>query len=220
MPVDEQEPLEKARAETNSRLDLYGKLAKIAGELTWVEKTGYNQAQNYSYVTAENVADSVRGKLSTHGITFLPSCLETEVRPSVTGKQQVTKVKMLYVLVDSETGQKHEATWYGEGADSADKGLSKAYTAAQKYFFIDLFQIPTGKDPDAGDTARQSRAAQTDDSILTPTNRKKVLNAVQSMVTPEDWTMFRTSLGIESDESLTVAHAKQVRAWLDKKDRQ
>jgi hypothetical protein len=200
---------------TDQPLGLYGKLAKIAGELTWIDKTGYNQAQGYKYVTAENIADAVRGKLSAAGIAFIPEALEETVRPSVTGKQNVTTVKMRYLLVDSETGQQHLATWYGTGADSADKGLLKAYTAAQKYFFIDLFQIPTGKDPDAGDTAKERVPAA--EKKLSATNRKKVLDAVAATVTPDEWMLFRTSLGVGDDESLTLEHAKQVRAWLDKK---
>lgn len=198
-------------------LGLYGKLAKIAGELTWVEKTGRNEAQNYNYVTAENVADAVRGKLSTYGIACIPEAMETRVRASATGKQQITTVKMRYTLVDSETGQTHMSDWYGEGADSSDKGLSKAYTGALKYFWIDLFQIPTGKDPDAAEAQRQSRSTRSGDDKLSAAGRKKVIDAVKANATDEEWTLFRSSLGIPDDESLTRGHAQKVREWLDKK---
>lgn len=211
----EQPDLADLAREPAQPLGLYGKLAKIAGELTWVDKTGRNEAQGYNYVTAENIANAVRGKLSTAGIAFIPEALETQVRPSTSGKQHVTTVKMRYLLVDSETGQSHLATWYGTGADSGDKGLLKAYTAAQKYFFIDLFQIPTGKDPDAADATRQRTAVT--DKKLSAANRKKVLDAVAATVTPDEWTLFRTSLGVEDDASLTLEHAKQTRAWLDKR---
>jgi hypothetical protein len=194
---------------------LYGKLAKISGELSWVDKTGYNEAQKYQYVKAEDIANAVRAKLAEHGIAFIPEALETHVRDSVTGKQHVTTVKMRYLLVDSETGQSHLATWYGTGADSGDKGLLKAYTAAQKYFFIDLFQIPTGKDPDQEAAAQQQRA-KAGEAKLSGANIKKIIDAVIAAgVTDEEWSLFRTSLGVSNDLSLTSGHAKQIRAWLD-----
>lgn len=199
-------------------LGLHGKLAKIAGELSWVEKTGWNDAQKYKYVPVENVVDAVRRKLAANGVTCIPNAIGLEVRPTVSGKQHVTTVKLEYLLTDSETGEYCVVPWYGTGADSGDKGLFKAYTGALKYFFIDLFQIPTGMDPDQEAERQRARGGQAArEAKLSVAQRKKVIAAVEATVSVDEWTMFRTSLGVESDEALTIDHAKQVRAWLDKR---
>jgi hypothetical protein len=61
--------------------------------------------------------------------------------------------------VDSESGERHDCEWAGQGDDGADKGVYKAYTGALKYFLMKTFLIPTGDDPE-GDSRTDQRASE------------------------------------------------------------
>lgn len=190
------------------------KLAEIAAELEWVGKGGFNEAQRYKFVRVEDILDAVRGKLASRGVVLLPSAEDITVTPTVSGKQNITTVRMRYTLMDSATGEAHSVTWIGTGADSGDKGLNKAYTAALKYFFIDLFQIPTGEDPEV-ETKTKTKAKEPEAALLTAAAVKKVLAAVEEAGLLNKWDLKRTSLGAATDEEMTVAHANLVRDWID-----
>jgi|GEM_PF-4547377 len=55
-----------------------------------------------------------------------------------------------YTLACGDTGATITTRWTGEAADSQDKGINKAATAALKYWLLKTFLISTGdEDPDA-----------------------------------------------------------------------
>lgn len=145
---------------------LYAKLAKVLGEVGYVQKQGVNTFHKYRYVTAADLIAEIRGKLAAHGVFLIPSVEHISERQITTSQGKVstiTTARMTFTFCDGETGETHTAQWAGAGDDPADKGLYKAYTGALKYFLMDAFLIPTGDDPEAdeGTDKRHAGAKET-----------------------------------------------------------
>jgi hypothetical protein len=130
---------------------LHRKLAEVMSEVGYIPKRGYNDRQDYQYVLDADVADKVRDSLAKKGITMLPVDIDLiDIRRSVTDKQDVMTLRMIWRFTDSETGDFIHVQSYGSGADQNDKHAYKAITGARKYALLSSFLIPTGDDPEAG----------------------------------------------------------------------
>ena len=73
---------------------------------------------------------------------ILPSVIECKI------ENTLTTIKVCYSIIDSETGAMLSAYVYGQGMDQQDKGIYKAFTGAEKYFFLKTLLIPTYDDPE------------------------------------------------------------------------
>lgn len=123
--------------------NIYQKIAKVMSQVKKVPKNGYNAFHKYHYATETDLLEAIRDILTDAGLAFYSSVEEQQ------REGEFTKVKMKFAIVDTETGEKLESTYWGEGQDKGDKGLYKAYTGATKYFLMKTFLIPTGDDPEA-----------------------------------------------------------------------
>ena len=128
----------------NSRAGLYKKIAAVTQEVGRVPKNGRNEFHKYNYATESDITDSLRDLLKEHGLAFLPPSVEDFWKEG-----DITRVRMKFGLADTETGEVHEFTIYGEGQDKGDKGAYKAYTGAVKYALMKTFLVATGDDPEA-----------------------------------------------------------------------
>jgi hypothetical protein len=121
-------------------------------------KEGRNSAQNYNYLAETQITELFKGLLEENGLIFTYQSSITDVRPSPSGKQLVTDVRVRYSFVDVETGEAVSGTVAGQGSDSGDKGVYKAITGAIKYIFMKTFLIPTGDDPE--DDSKDKKSAK------------------------------------------------------------
>lgn len=122
--------------------NLAAKLIEIRRSISGIHKDGYNEFHKYEYVTASNVSELVKGKLDEYNIMAFISCVDR------TRDGTLTTVKLKYTLIDVDSGETLELEWYGDGSDSQDKGIYKAYTGAQKYFWLANLLMPTDDDPE------------------------------------------------------------------------
>jgi hypothetical protein len=154
-------------------LEMRAKFAKrklvAMANIGWVKKQGKLDAGKikYDYVTAADVIAEIRSPLEKAGLAFVarnPSVTRETIKESKTVQgdrgNYETAAMYLYTmtiemgLMDYETGYEDVSKWIGEGSDTGDKGIPKAFTAALKYYMIQQFLIPTGDDPEADDSPR------------------------------------------------------------------
>lgn len=139
---------------------LAAKLAEVTREVGHVAESGTNPTFKYSFAQAKDIIEEVRVRLASRNVALLPSVrsvqrfplLGSEGKPRATRGGNVislTCVETEFAFVDGETGEMIVRTFQGEGADEADKGLNKAYTACMKYFLRQTFLIPVGDDSEA-----------------------------------------------------------------------
>jgi hypothetical protein len=151
---------------------LYGKLARAMGKLKRLRKTGKNKFFNYDFVTDADVADAVREVLTEEGIAFFASmvdCTQETIEKAKGGTTFKTVAIFEFTFADGETGATQTCLWRGESLDDQDKGISKAATAAEKYFLLKTFMLSTGDPADDSDSDEDSRAKSDKSERARPT---------------------------------------------------
>jgi hypothetical protein len=138
---------------------LTSKLAKIMGEVGYVQKDARNDHQGYKYASAEAVLRKVNAACSREGVCIQSSTelLKYDTRVKVNGKSENYALVRL-TLHFRYGGEDCSAQGLGEGADAGDKAIYKANTGAMKYALSSAFCISWGDDPEA-DSSTDQRAS-------------------------------------------------------------
>lgn len=124
---------------------LYGKIHKIIKDGIRVGKNGRNDFHKYDYVTEADVVDEMKRIFTENNIVYDFNIIGTR---KVEGLENVTEVEAEITLIDLDNSESKVYTFFGQGQDKGDKGIYKAYTGLQKYFFMKNFLISTGDDPE------------------------------------------------------------------------
>jgi len=132
------------------RLNLRRKLAEVRRRIGYVQKRGFNERNNYSYVTAADLAGAVGDILAELGVVIVPSLESIAYEAGRAGGEisRSAQVVMSYTFTDVDTGEAITAKVAGQGLDSGDKAPYKAMTGALKYALLQSFLLATGDDPE------------------------------------------------------------------------
>lgn len=126
------------------------RIAAVKADLEAVPKTGYNPHFNYRYHSESDIANAIRPLTAKHGLAIVPTVIdysqEAFTRKDSSGRRTIVQLEIA-ILGGAE---ERVVRWYGEAEDQADKGLSKAYTAAMKSFQSKLFEIGADESDDDG----------------------------------------------------------------------
>lgn len=115
-----------------------------------IEKTGYDDRNDYYYFKADDIAKGVRGMMMEYGVIHRSRILshavenivdkQGRVRPAASGVVEIT-------FVDTEDGSTFSTEALGSGSDvGGDKATRKLAVQAFKIACIDLFTIVEGMD--------------------------------------------------------------------------
>jgi hypothetical protein len=147
--------LTTARAHGNhhdlAQLNLRQKLAEVRRRIGYVQKRGFNERNNYSYVTAADLAGAVGDILAELGVVIIPRLESISYEPNAGGRPEVARaaqVVMAYTFTDVDTGDEITTKVAGQGLDAGDKAPYKAMTGALKYALLQSFLLATGDDPE------------------------------------------------------------------------
>lgn len=134
--------------------NLANDITELAGEFV---RDGYNQAQDYEYVRAQQYKSVFRRALHKNRLRHRLDDVSCEIRDLEKSKSMVLTIyNGLLTLFDVDSNDKEVYTIYSQGADSLDKGLSKAKTLAIKDFIKANFLISDrDDDPDSNEGIRE-----------------------------------------------------------------
>jgi hypothetical protein len=133
------------------QLNLRQKLAEVRRRIGYVQKRGFNERNNYSYVTAADLAGAVGDILAELGVVIIPRLESISYEPNAGGRTEVARsaqVVMAYTFTDVDTGDEITTKVAGQGLDAGDKAPYKAMTGALKYALLQSFLLATGDDPE------------------------------------------------------------------------
>lgn len=137
---------------TNKPQGLFQKLLWVRQHIESLNKSDENKFHKFSFVSSTNCLSVVRPLLDQVGVLLVPRVTNTTLHFIKTDRgkgEQFTELCIEYKWIDVESKQELICEWYGQGSDSSEKGVGKALTYAEKYFFLKFFQIPTDEaDPD------------------------------------------------------------------------
>jgi hypothetical protein len=128
------------------------KMAQVMGQIGVIQKSGYNEHFKYKFAEAGDVAQAVRVLLAEQRIAFFAEMTDAQ---KVDGNWLV---RFVFTFVDGDTGEVKACNWLGESTARDDKGINKAATAAEKYFLLKTFMIPTEDEPDADRDSKPKQA--------------------------------------------------------------
>lgn len=132
-------------------LNIYQALPKIIGDISPISKDKKNVQQGYSFRGIDDVYAALNLLLAKYGVTILPELVESKHEAAGTAKSGATfwrhmiKVRYHFFAADGST---LKADAEGEGMDTGDKAVPKAYSTAFKAMAFQVFCIPTGEKVD------------------------------------------------------------------------
>lgn len=127
------------------------KMLAIMSDVQYIQKTGINKFLNYKYAKESDISEAFSKSLIKHKVFMFSSIVDYGCKAFKTKKDEdrfLITVKLNVKFVDAESGESFESVFYGDGADSDDKGVYKAITGAQKYALLKTFMVSTGDDPE------------------------------------------------------------------------
>lgn len=144
-----------------------------------IEKTGYDEKNEYHYFKADDVAAGVRASMVNHGIIHRSEIVNLDIdnfwdqngrnRPRVTAHVKI-------VFVDSEDGSEFATEVVATGADiGGDKATRKMHVQAFKEACIDVFTISEGMssmDSDAYPEAEPIKAESSEPVVKAATSKE------------------------------------------------
>lgn len=123
---------------------LAAKIAAASAKIGVIEKEKQGSV-NYMFQTWDTILPVLKNACSDVGIWIVPRVREATAKDVQfkNGVGTAWHVEVSLTVVDTETNEEMTVGWYGEAADTGDKGLQKAVTSAYKYCALKLFMIPS-----------------------------------------------------------------------------
>ena len=161
-------------------LKLYAKIHKIIKDGIRIGKNGRNDFHKYDYVTEADVVDEIKRIFTENNLVYDFNIVGTR---KVEGLENVTEVEAEITLIDLDSSESKVYSFFGQGQDKGDKGIYKAYTGLQKYFFMKNFLISTGDDPE-NDSGKANQAVAKPATTATTTTKKAAFVPPTRATTP------------------------------------
>lgn len=140
--------------------EIHEAIPAIMAEIGIISKDRTNESQRYKFRGIDDVYNAVHPLLIKYKVFTVPEILEVKDEQVTTSKGNVlfySRMLIKYTMF-AKDGSFITGTVRGEGMDSGDKASNKAMAVAHKYFFIQIFAIPTGEAVDPENDSHEVRA--------------------------------------------------------------
>jgi len=157
------------------QMNLRQKLAEVRRRIGYVQKRGFNERNNYSYVTAADLAGAVGDILAELGVVIIPRLESISYESNGGGRAEVARaaqVVMSYTFTDVDSGDEITTKVAGQGLDAGDKAPYKAMTGALKYALLQSFLLATGDDPE--DERINHTSSNGSERLITPDEARQL----------------------------------------------
>jgi hypothetical protein len=131
---------------------IYSKITAAMKEIDAIGKDKKNIKQGFNFRGIDDVYNALHPILAKHELFTTMDVLsdKTEERKTNNGGNLIYRILTIKYTIYTSDGSCITSIVIGEGMDSGDKASNKAMSIAHKYFFMQLFSIPTKDtiDPD------------------------------------------------------------------------
>ena len=90
---------DRVATQENTPLNLRQKLAEVRRRIGYVQKRGFNERNNYSYVTATDLAGAVGDLLAELGIVIVPRLESITYEPNPSGRAEVSRAAQVVMPI-------------------------------------------------------------------------------------------------------------------------
>jgi hypothetical protein len=122
---------------------IYAKMASILAEIDPVAKDRKNEFQGFKYRGIEEIFAAASVAMAKHGVFVVPevATVSSEERKNAKGGYAITRIATIKYTFFAADGSSVSAIVCGEGTDSSDKAMAKAFTAAIKTALTSTFVL-------------------------------------------------------------------------------
>lgn len=199
------------------------KILRIQQELV-VEKSGYDERNEYYYYRAEDVAKAVRNKMNEVGLihrTEITEWAEDNKWDSSGRNRPRVTFKAAVIFVDPEDNSTFATEVIATGSDTGgDKSTRKAQVQAFKIAAIDLFVITEEQEKFDSDGDPESEPISTAEPVEDEETVKSVTKEISAIVNDEDNPITGQNVGAIGKRIAQEVHGKEIPAATWKKDLQ
>lgn len=199
------------KAEAAVEKSLHDKLAEISGEIGFIEFDGTNKSQNYNYASAAGVIRAINKAMVERNLVCRVDRQELHhfSLPVKGTSQGQAVVEVAMSITDGK--DRVDFVGIGQGADSGDKAITKALTAAKKYALAGLLTLGWGAVDPEGDESTDKFAKSKPASVV---DVAPYLERIGTVSTIEQLTALRDDLskippGPGKDEVRTAYVARE-----------
>ena len=175
------------------------RLRKMLKEKGVLKKGGKNEFSKYSYFTEAQYKELFTELFSEVGLEL--KFTELEYTTFDAGKSNGRMPKLMFTLMDIDTGYGEETVITGEGLDTGDKAGYKAYTGALKYYLANTFMVATGDDPE-----KDTPTVKTGEKKATPSQ----IEFLRARYQGENREKLLKANNLEKIEDISAAKASEI----------
>ena len=187
----------------------------IAEMSTKMEKDGYNSAQSYEYVKAAQYKTMLRKALAMNRLRHIVNDMLSNVSDVLKGDKMVlTQYHAQLVIKDVDSDASESYLIWSQGADTLDKGLSKAKTLAIKDFVKNQFLVSDGEDDPEADVG----TPVVKKVFVSPTEKKDIVTGIlakTSAISAEQKATITKLIGAVREKSGEAGYGEKTLAKLD-----
>lgn len=126
-------------------------LARIAAKVKAITKDRKNKDQNYNFRGIDDAYNELHDLFAAEGVIIIPKFKQSfrEERQTRSGGTLIYSIATYEFDFVARDGSRETIILQGEGMDTGDKSLNKAFSAALKYALLSMFLIPTDEPKDS-----------------------------------------------------------------------
>lgn len=184
-------------------------LIAVNKEVEAIKKGRKNKEQGYSFRGIDDAYNELHDLFAKHGIIVLPKYIDSyrEERKTKSGGTLIYSIATYEFTFMAEDGSREMITLQGEGMDTGDKSLNKAFSAALKYALFSMFLIPTDEMKDSETESHEvlpKQVAKKEPAIM-PDNRFQDMMKGLTKNNAGEWiTKARKSFIFSEDQEMTI----------------
>jgi hypothetical protein len=151
------------------QLTLSEKIFRISREAGVIQRKGVGESGNqlqplYGYVRVEDLLDVMQPLLNKYKLIVHGQVTKEVVTHVIRGGVATTEMSVEWTLEDSES--KESRTWRipGSGSDEQGKGSYRSLTGSRKYFYVIVFNLQFGDEPEEVQRAEGTKARPNENS--------------------------------------------------------
>ena len=197
-----------------SELNIYQKLIEVRKEVPYLKKD--EDGYQFKFVSSSQVLGVLKAKMDSLGLLLIPNVIKKTVSDHKTkdgGHNYFTEVEMSYTWVNTDNPEELiPCQWYGQGLDSGEKGVGKAYTYAEKYFLLKFFNIATDKDDPDVFQSKVGGKVLTEPEPITDKQAEQIFKLQeQGNILSEDFAArLKKKFGVDNVDRLDTSQANEL----------
>ncbi len=181
--------------------NIHQRLHAVMKNIDYVQKEDKKVNNQYKFVSHDAVTKVCRKAFVENDVLTIPSILKR----TVDGNKTTLRIEVKFINIDNPDDFISTIS-YGEGIDTQDKGIGKAYSYAVKYAYLKALGLETGDDPERDNIEHEP---ENKNDIIT---EKALGGSIASSLHPDEQDRMYNQAIVKLGECVTIEKLEEVYA--------